>query len=367
MSMPPPPFQIQSAKPCLDNDDRQVILRVFDSGLISEGDEVVRFEADLANYLQMPGVVATSSGFAALHLSLKGVGVAAGDEVVLPCVSTCPAMRNAVWAAGATPVYADINRTDFNLSVESVRRAITSRTRAVIAPHHTGVVGDIPALIALGLPVIEDCAQALGGTWQGRPAGTMGAASVFAFYATKIMTTIDGGAVGSMDPAVLARVRDLRYYRNCSDDRMRYNYKMQNLGAALGCSQLKKLPCFLARRAEIARRFLVVFQAAGGNAAQSLHDRIDGAVFYKLALLVPPAVRTRLLAAARREGLPCSTEFWWLTALASDRYPNAVRLMAQIATVPVYPALREEEVDYAAALFGRVLADAGPLSMDPEK
>jgi len=357
------PVIIRSAKPCLDEEDRQAILRVFDSGLIADGGEVERFEAGLANLLHTPGAVAVSSGFAALHLALKGLEVGAGDEVVIPCVSTCAAMRNAVWAAGATPVYADTNRTDFNLSVESVRRAITPRTKAIIAPHHTGVVADIPSLNALGLPVIEDCAQALGGTWQGRPAGSLGAVSVFSFYATKIITSVDGGAVSSPSAPLLERVRDLRYYRHCSDDRMRFNYKMQNLEAALGCSQLKKLPRFLARRVAIASRFLEVFQTAGGDPDQSLH-RTEGSVYFKLAFLLPPAARDRLLQAARRRGLPCSTEFWWVTDPVAERYPNAWRLMARIVTAPVYPALCDEEVDFAVTAFRQALEEAGPVKTE---
>lgn len=350
---------IKSAKPCLDEEDRQAILQVFDSGLIADGGEIERFEADLAVFLHTPSAVAVSSGFAALHLSLKALEVAAGDEVIIPCVSTCPALRNAVWAVGATPVYADTNRMDFNLSVESARRAITPRTKAVIAPHHTGVVADIPALNELGLPVIEDCAQALGGTWRGRPAGSLGAAAVFAFYATKMITSVDGGAVASSSVPLLERVRDLRYYRYCSDDRMRFNYKMQNLEAALGRSQLKKLSRFIARRTANANRFLEVFQTVGGRADQSLHQS-GGSVYFKLALLLPPAVRDQLLEAGRRLGLPCSTEFWWLTGAVAERYPNAFRLMARIVTVPVYPALGDEELDFAATAFRQALEEVRP-------
>lgn len=351
---------IPSARPCLDESDRQAVLRVFDSGLIADGEEIPAFEAELAACLGLPGAVAVGSGFAALHLALLGLGVGAGDEVVIPCVSTCPAMRNAVWAAGATPVYADVNRDDFNLSVESVRAALTPRAKAVIAPHHTGVIADIPALAALGVPVIEDCAQALGGTWRGRPAGTMGAASAFSFYATKIITTVDGGAVASSSADVLERVRGLRYYRHCDDDRMRFNYKMQNLGAALGRSQLAKLPSFLKRRAALARRYLAAFREAGGREEQSLHGA-GGSVYFKLALRLPPRARERLLKSAERLGLPCSAEFWWVAPQAGERYPNAARLMKRVVTLPVYPAATDEEADRVEAAFRQALQEAGPL------
>ncbi|MBU1695327.1 MAG: DegT/DnrJ/EryC1/StrS family aminotransferase [Verrucomicrobia bacterium] len=350
---------IQSAKPCLDEADRAAILRVFDAGLIAEGGDIERFEVELAAFLRMPGAVAVSSGFAALHLALKALEVGCGDEVIIPCVSTCPALRNAVWAAGATPVYADINRNDFNLSIDSVGTAMTPRTRAIIAPHHTGIPADIPGLIALKIPVIEDCAQAIGASWRGRPVGSFGTASVFSFYATKLMTSVDGGAVCSLTPSITERVREFRYYRHRRDGRMRFNYKMQNLHAALGRSQLKKLLQFIERRHAIAHQFLGVFTAAGGDLRQSMHQ-VDGAVYFKLALRLAPADRDRLLDEAQQRGLPCSTEFDWV-AEEPGRYPNAEHLMARIITLPVYPALTDGEVRSLSTMFKESLLAVGAV------
>lgn len=352
---------IPSARPCLDEDDRRALNRVFDSRLIADGEEITRFEEDLATTLQVPDAVAVSSGFAALHLALAAMGTGRDDEVIVPCASTCPAMRNAVWAAGATPVYADVNPADFNLSPESVRLAVTPRTKAIIAPHHTGIPADIPGLSALGIPVIEDCAQAIGASWSGRPIGSLGTASMFSFYATKMMTSVDGGAVCSLTPAITERARELRYYRHRWDSQMRFNYKMQNLHAALGRSQLKKLPHFIERRRAIARRLLEVFMAAGGDLRQSLHQA-DGAVYFKLALRLSPADRDRLLVEAQQRGLPCSTEFNWI-AEDSGRYPNAEYLMSRIITLPVYPALTEDEVRFMSTMLKESLDAIGGVDI----
>ena len=327
----------------LEADDREALERVWATGAIADGEEIAGFEAELAGLVGRPGAVAVSSGFAALHLALAGLGVGAGDEVIVPCVSTCPAMRNAVWATGAAAVYADINEGDFNLSVESVREAITSRTRAIVAPHHTGIAADIPALEALGVPVIEDCAQALGATWKGRSAGSLGAAAVFSFYATKMATSIDGGAVCTTDGAWLERVRELRYYRHRSDQQMRYNYKMQNVNAAVGRVQLRKLPRLLARRRELAERLGAV---AAGAGLEELR-REAGAVYFKLAWRLGPGRRERLRAELERRGVPCSTEFDWMTE-DRERFPRAREELARVLTLPVYPALTEAEVDFMA-------------------
>lgn len=337
-------MKIQSAKPCLEADDLQAIERVFASGDVADGEEIACFEAELAAAVGVPGSVAVSSGFAALHLTMHALGVGHGDEVVAPCVSTCPAMRNAIWACGAKAVYADVNIGDFNLSAESVRKAMTDRTKAILAPHHTGVPADVPALCALGVPVIEDCAQALGARWEGQPVGALGAASIFSFYATKLATSIDGGAICSIDAALLDRVRELRYYRHRLDPKMRFNYKMQNVHAALGRVQLGKLPRFLDRRRAIAARLREVFVEGGIAPEQFLHAG-GGAALFKLAVRLPPAVRGRLLEEAGKRGIPCSTEFHWM-AEVPEAHPNAKALMAEILTLPVYPALTDAEADW---------------------
>ena len=352
-------MKISSAKPCLEEDDRRALIRVFDSGLIADGDEIAGFESELAAAVRVSDAVAVGSGFAALHLALKAIGVGPGDEVILPCVSTCPAMRNAVWAAGAVPVFADVNRTDFNLSFDAVQAVATSRTKAIIAPHHTGIPADIPRLGALGIPVVEDCAQAIGASWGGRAVGSLGTVSAFSFYATKLMTSVDGGAVCSNQPVLAERTRELRYYRHRNDQQMRFNYKMQNLNAAVGRSQLKKLPRFLDRRRTIARQFMGVFIAAGGRSSQSLHQA-EGAVFFKWALRLPPPIRDWLLDELKKRGVPCSTEFHWV-ADDPGPYPDARRLMARILTVPVYPALTDEEVRRIEARLGESLAAVGAV------
>ncbi len=351
---------IASAKPCLEEDDRQAMNRVFDSGQIADGDEIACFEEELASTVGVANAVAVSSGFAALHLALAALGVGKGDEVILPCLSTCPAMRNAVWAVGARPVFADVNREDANLSADAVRAAATSRTKAIVAPHHTGIPADIPALGALGIPVVEDCAQAIGAAWAGRPVGSLGTAAIFSFYATKLMTSVDGGAVCSADPALADRARELRYYRHRNDQQMRFNYKMQNLNAAVGRSQLKKLPRFLARRRTIARQLLDVFSEAGERSFRALHP-IEGAVYFKLALLLPPAVRDRVLEEARIRDVPCSTEFHWVAENPAS-FPNAQHLMARILTIPAYPALTDDEVRWLASGLKESLAAAGGLT-----
>jgi len=240
--------QIPHSRPTLNAADQQAARAVLRTGQVAQGPEVARFEARLARRVGCRGGVATSSGTAALHLTLLALGVKPDDEVILPSY-TCAAVAHAVRQTGARPVTADVG-DDLNLSLNGVKARLTRRTKAIIAVHLFGMPADIPDLVRLGLPVIEDCAQALGAKWGRRPCGRFGVASVFSFYATKVITTGEGGMVCSDSSKLLDRIRDRREYDRKSDRVLRYNYKMTDLAAALGLSQLARLSDFLrARRA----------------------------------------------------------------------------------------------------------------------
>ena len=347
---------IPSGRPYLDDADKRAIEKVIASGAIAEGDEIGAFESDFASFVGSQRGVAVSSGFAALHLCLVALNIGPGDEVVVPCVSTCPAIRNAVLAVGAKPVFADTNKFDFNLSFHAVSGKVTRNTRAIIAPHHTGVPSDVDALNSLGVPIIEDCAQALGASLSGRPVGSIGFASIFSFYATKMITAVDGGMVMSHSAQFLERVRDLRYYRSKADSSLRYNYKLQNLHAALGRTQLIKLPHFLERRRIIAGRYLELLESLGYPRSLSLHHQVKGAVYYCFGLRLSRALREKSIGELRNRHMPFSTEVEFLANKDPGEYPNACRLSENVLTFPTYPALTNAEVEVLVEEIGNALA-----------
>ena len=350
---------IPNGGPYIDETDKQAMQRVIASGWIADGDEIASFESEFAAFVGCKRSVAVSSGFAALHLCLVALNIGPGDEVIVPCVSTCPAIRNAVLAVGAKPVFADTNKLDFNLSFDAVSGKVTRNTRAIIAPHHTGIPSDVYALNALGVPVIEDCAQALGASLRGRLLGSIGFASIFSFYATKMITTVDGGMVMSHSADFLEKVRDVRYYRAKTDRLLRYNYKLQNLHAALGRTQLVKLPYFLERRRIIAGRYLKLLESLGYPRNLSLHHRVKGAVYYRFGLRLPTALREKSISELRKRHIPFGTEVEFLTDKDPMEYPNACRLSDEILTFPTYPALTDAEVEVLVQEIGNALDPTG--------
>ncbi len=253
---------IPHSKPTLNKEDSSAVSRVINSGYISQGEVVARFESKLAEYIGVKGGAAVSSGTSAIHLSLIALGVKEGDAVAMPAY-VCPALLNAINYVGANPLLIDINPDSYNISMSDLKKKLTKKTRALIIPHIFGLSADIEEILSIGIPVIEDCAQSVGASYKGKKAGSFGHCAIFSFYATKVMTTGEGGMVVSNSDKILEKIRDLREYDHKPNYIVRYNYKMTDLQAAIGISQLKRLDSFIYRRREIAKLYNNRFSELG--------------------------------------------------------------------------------------------------------
>ena len=264
---------IPHSRPTIGREEERAAVRALRSGMVGGGEEVDRFEQELGRLVGGRRATAVHTGSAALHLALLGLGVGPGDRVVLPSY-TCAAVLNAVHYVGAEPILADVLPDTSNLDPSDVRVRLRARTKAVIAPHMMGRPAPIRELRELGVPVVEDCAMALGGD-----VGREGDVSVFSFYATKMMATGHGGAVLARDRAAAGRIADLVEYDNREDYRVRYNYRMSGLVAAVGRAQLAKVSEFVKRRRRIADYY---------HRTLELGEPPPGHVFYRFLLRVGP-------------------------------------------------------------------------------
>ena len=235
-------------------------------------DYIKRFQTAFASYLGVKHAVATSSCTGALHLGLRALGIGAGDEVILGDINWI-ASAAPIFYVGATPVVVDVLQDSWCVDPEAVSRAITRKTKAIIAVHLYGNLAAIDELKALaearGLILIEDAAEALGSEYKGRKAGSMSTLSVFSFHGTKAMTTGEGGMLATNDEGVRCRVEQLNNHGRAANDMRQFwpselghKYKMSNLQAALGCAQLERLDELVARKREIFFRYREVFAAA---------------------------------------------------------------------------------------------------------
>jgi perosamine synthetase len=250
--------EVPLARPVLGEPEEQAVIEVLRSGHLSLGPRVPEFERRFAARLGVPHASAVSSGTAGLHLALRSVGVAAGDEVVTSPFSFV-ASANAPIYEGARPIFADIDPRTLNLDPEAARAAISERTSAILPVHIFGYPADLPAFEAMGLPIVEDACEALGAVHaDGTPVGGRGHPAVFGFYANKQLTTGEGGLVALDDPERKARIDSERNQGRAPDmgwldhDRLGFNYRLTDIACAIGIAQLDRLDDMLAARAQVA-------------------------------------------------------------------------------------------------------------------
>ena len=348
---------IRHSRPLVVEADIDAVAATLRSGHLAGGEQVGKFEAALAAGVSQRGGVATSSGTAALHLALLALGVHEGDEVVIPSY-VCTAVLNAVHHTQALPVLCDVDPETGNLDYADARRCFTARTRAIVVPHMFGHPADVDWVADCPVPVVEDCAQALGACWRGRPVGSFGTISVYSFYATKVITTGEGGLACSSSPELLERMRDARDYDGQAVYRVRYNYKMSDVEASLGLRQLARLPSMLQRRRAIAVQYDAALAAAGLPAPPSRRD--CDPIFYRYVVRVPD-LEWYEQAFAHHEiecKRPVFAPLHRLTGAAHRPLPGAEAIYAGALSLPLYPALRDEEVLRVAELLGVLLQPA---------
>jgi perosamine synthetase len=256
---------IPLARPVLGEREERAVIEVLRSGRLSLGPRVEEFERRFAARVRAPLASAVSSGTAGLHLALRAVGVAEGDEVVTSPFSFV-ASANAVLYERARPVFADIDPVTLNLDPQAAAAVVSERTRALLPVHIFGYPADMPAFEGLagrhGLALVEDACEALGGIHRdGVPVGGRGHPAVFGFYANKQLTTGEGGMVTLAEPALKRRIDSERNQGRAPDmgwldhDRLGFNYRLSDIACGLGIAQLERLDEMLAARARVAARY----------------------------------------------------------------------------------------------------------------
>jgi len=381
---------ISHSRPCLDENDCQAVLDVLRSGCLVQGEIVAALEDAFALFMSRrqgssnqeqedvgttsgnnqpaafreksqiathvadrSGVLpecfhaaAVSTGTAALHLTLLGAGIGPGDEVIIPSY-VCTALWHAVIYTGATPILADCKPDTFNIDAEDVKQRCTDRTRAVIVPHLFGQAADLDDILALGIPVIEDCAQSLGSTYRERPTGSFGIAGIFSFYATKVIAAGEGGMVVSRNASLIEKIRICEIYDEKDVLATRYNYKLTDIQAALALSQFYKLPSFIARRRILAAQYDRVLIDNGIIPPIKKDGREH--IFYRYVFLVD-ALETFINEMARRRVSCRRPVFQPLHNYLKTRgYAISDHLWQHAVSVPLYPGLTAAEMDTVTA------------------
>lgn len=332
---------IAHSKPWITAEDSEAIAEVLQSGMLASGEKVRIFENAIAKRVANESAIATASGTAALSLALQAFDVA-GREVIFPSY-VCSNVLHAVVHAGGRPILCDIG-PDWLMTPDRVEKHLSINTAAIVVVHTFGFVADVAAFRALGPPVIEDACQAFGGVSHGREAGSMGDAAIFSFQATKCLSTGEGGMALFKDEKVAKRARALAGSLA----------PMSDIQAALGLSQLDRYPEFLARRLAISQAYRKSFI----NAPVELPP---AGMYFRFPLRCNRNIETliaRFLDERRihvRRGV--DSLLHRQLGLDSKNYPQTEDLYAKTLSLPIYPALSEDDQLRVVAAAIDILAD----------
>jgi len=351
---------IRVAEPWLGEKELGYVTDCIRSGWVSSvGEYVRRFEREFAAYCGVRYGVATHNGTVALHLTLVALGIGPGDEVILPTL-TFVATANAVTYTGATPVFVDSEPRTWNLDPAVVARAITPRTRAIIAVHLYGHPADMDPLRALagehGLTLIEDAAEAHGARYKGRRAGSLSDVAIFSFMGNKIITTGEGGMVVTDDGALAGRCFFLENHARQKENpywhtEIGYNYRMTNLQAALGVAQLERIEELVAIRLRNAAHYSRRLAEIPGLTLPPCAEWAEN-VYWMYTVLVEDDYgldRDTLMARLRQLGIETRPIFYPLHTLPmynrGQRFPVAQELGRKGINLPSGATLTPEQID----------------------
>src|SRR5262245_8917866 len=360
---------VQVAIPHMTRDEFRSLLDAFISGWISSrGPYVQKFEEEFSRFVGVRHGVAVSNGTVALHLALVALGIGPGDEVIVPDL-TFAATINAVLYCGATPVIVDIDRQTWCMTVETIRHACTPKTKAIIPVHLYGRPAEIGPITAFaqgrGIAVVEDCAEAHGARYDGRMVGEFGDVSCFSFYANKIVTTGEGGMCLTNSEELGKSLRILRDHGMSPDrsywhERVGYNYRITNLQAAIGQSQLWRVNEVLQRNARVADLYRQALHGIPGvRFPPKMADEYESVV-WMACVLVPANKRLALMRAAHEAKIETRHFFHPLSTLPPYRSyagscPNSAELSSTGMNLPTSNAVDEQVVERVARVFHDVL------------
>lgn len=355
-------MNISLTKAKIDAEDFRVMEEAVRSRAVTQGDVTSAFETRFARQIGAVGGIATNSGTSALILALRTLGVGNGDEVIVPSF-TCLAVLHAVVQVGATPVLSDNicdpGRMDYNMTAEQVRRVLTVRTKAIIVPHMFGVPAKIDDLLEIEIPVIEDITLSVGARHKQIPVGSWAALSACSFHASKMIACGEGGMVTASSHELYERARflngweseqvSLRFSRvEPPPYELRYNFRLSDIAAALGLSQLQRLPEFVERRRSLAQLYTERLKSLG-NVITPVVDETPN-VFFRYLIFLKNLDVIHVLNAYAKAGIEAGRGVYPALHrhLREDRarFPGAEEAMSALLSIPLYPALTDEEVEY---------------------
>jgi UDP-4-amino-4,6-dideoxy-N-acetyl-beta-L-altrosamine transaminase len=354
-------IRIPYGRQTIDAADERAVLDALRSDWLTQGPRITEFERALADYCGARHAVAVANGTAALQAAYAALDLKPGDEIITSPLTFAATATAALWQ-GAKPVFADVDEHG-NLDPQAARRAMTPRTKAVVPVDFAGRPADLAAFKTLAreknLALVEDACHALGADFGGKKIGSWSDLTVFSFHPVKSITTGEGGAILTDDPALAKRMERFRMHGIERGEDWEYaveeqgvNYRITDLQAALGTSQLKKLDGFVAKRRAIARRYNEAF--TGVEELETPPGAVEGSAWHLYVLRLrgrAAGLRREVFRALRAAGIGVQVHyipvyyhpFYARLGYKRGLCPKAEQLYERIISLPIYPTLTEEQ------------------------
>jgi perosamine synthetase len=362
--------------PDLDESDERAVIDVLRSGRLALGSKAADFERAVAEYTGARHAVAVSSGTAALHLIVKALGIGEGDEVLVPSFSFA-ASANVLLYERARPVFVDIEPDTFNLDPRLLEKNITGRTRAIMAVDAFGHPAEWDEINSVagryGLKVIDDSCEALGAEYKGRRVGTFGDAAAFAFYPNKQITTGEGGMIVTSDDRIASVCRSLRNQGRgemgpwLEHERLGYNYRMDEMSAALGANQMRRIESFLQKRQRVAAVYERKLSGFSWLRTPVTRPNVRASWFVYVIVLAEGLNSSRIIPRLEQQGIPARAYFSpvhlqpYIPAAYSVK-DGELQVTNSIAgrtiALPFHNRLTESEIDRVTSALARAVASA---------
>ena len=369
--------------PDISKSDKLAVMNALNSPMLTDGPQLRKFEEQFARFVGSKFAVGVSNGTAALHLALKSLGLKKGDEVIVPDI-TFVATANSVLLTGATPVIADVSEDDMNISLDSIEKSITSRTKAILPVHLAGNICKMQQIKKIAkannLFLIEDCAHAIGTKFNKKHAGTFGNAGCFSFYPTKNFTTIEGGMVITNSKKIAEYARLSRSHgltRSLADRYSKgkpweydiinpgYNYRLDEIRASLGLNQLKRINQLNSKRLIASKYLTEKFRGIKGIITPEILTNHQHTYHLYIIRIKNEYGKNRdkVFKELKKEGIQVSLhykplhEFSAYKKLAKiyDKLDNSKQIYKESLSLPMYPGITKKDLNHVLDFFKKLI------------
>lgn len=363
--------------PWITNNDKKEVMKSLNQRWLTNGPFLKKFENKTKQFIGSKHAIGVGSATHALHLSVKSLGIGPGDEVLVPTF-TFAATANAVTYCGGKPILVDVTNNTFTIDPAKIRKKITKKTKGLIVVHYGGQSCDMDEIKQIarsaGIKLIEDCAHALGSTYQRKKCGSIGDAGCFSFYPTKVITTGEGGMITTNLSNVGEKVKLLRSHGMSVQAKDReaklqwkydivdlgYNYRMDEIRAALGISQFKRVKKINEIRIKIAKKYDTLLRKIKGITIPQRHkDRNHIYHLYTIKIEKDYQItREELFKKLSNKGIGTSVQYFPLHLMSfykkkyninSKKFPNANVLKDQVLCLPIFPQMTLKQIEYVTS------------------